>query len=198
MSTAPDAPRHSFATRLLHGALALTVVTQLLTSLVMRRPRGDFAGNIYFPLHEYAGMAALALAFLFWLTVIRRQLGTAPGALFPWVSAARRRALWAALGTYAAAARRFTLPRHEEATALPSAIHGLGLLLISYMAVSGTYWYVMALFGLGRSEFVPPAMELHEAFGNLVWAYLIGHAALGLLHHVTRNMTLGTMWSLRP
>lgn len=197
MSSSSDTPRHSLATRLAHGGLVLAVMVQLGSSLVMHRPRGSDPGNIFFPLHEYSGMAALAFAFLFWAVVVGRRLGTAPGMLFPWFSAERRRAVWRAAGRYLEAARRLALPSHEEAGALPAAVHGLGLLLISFMAVSGTYWYVMALFGLGRSEFVRPFMEMHEAGGNLVWAYLIGHAGLGLLQHVTRNLRLDAMWSLR-
>lgn len=192
-----SSPRHSLTTRLFHASLAAAVIVQLLSSLWMHRPRGTTPGNNFFLVHEYAGMVALALAFLFWVTVLRRHVGTAPGALIPWFSAERRRALWADVGTHLRAARALTLPPHDDKAALPSAIHGLGLLLISYMAVSGTYWYLMSLAGLGRSAFVAPFMELHGLLGNVVWAYLIGHAALALLHHVTRNLSLGVMWSLK-
>ena len=192
-----SSPRHSLATRLFHASLAGAVIVQLLSSVWMHRPRGTSPGNILFPIHEYAGMLALVLAFLFWVTVLSRRVGTAPGALLPWFSAERLRALRADVGTHLRAARAFTLPPHQDHAALPSAIHGLGLLLISYMAVSGTYWYLMSLAGLGRSAFVQPFMELHGLLGNVVWAYLIGHAALALLHHVTKNLSLGVMWSVK-
>lgn len=190
-------PRHTLATRTIHGSLALAVMIQLGSSLVMRRAHGDTPGNVFFPIHEYAGMFAFALALVFWLTVVARRIGTAPGALVPWFSAARRRALIADVQSYLQAARRFSLPAHDEGGAFPSAIHGLGLLLISYMALSGTIYYVMSLFGLGRAPAVHLLMELHGLFGNVVWAYLIGHAALALLHHVTRNLPLNVMWSLK-
>ncbi|MDE3080533.1 MAG: cytochrome b/b6 domain-containing protein, partial [Paracoccaceae bacterium] len=135
--------------------------------------------------------------FLFWLTVLRRRTGTAPGALFPWFSASRLRALRADTATHLQSLRAFALPPHQDHAALPSAIHGLGLLLISFMAASGTYWYLMSLAGLGRAIYVRPFMELHGLLGNVAWAYLIGHAALALLHHVTRNLSLGVMWSLK-
>lgn len=190
-------PRHSLATRLLHGGLALAVILQLATSLVMRHRGSAFEVGLY-SLHQVSGLVALALAFLFWINILRRRFGTATGALLPWFSAERRAALWADLVSYARAARRLSLPPHEEAEALPSAIHGLGLLLISTMAATGCYWFVMSLFGLGRAGYVRPVLELHETLGNLVWAYLIGHAALGLLHHLARTLPLTSMWSLRP
>lgn len=192
------AQRHNLPTRLLHASLVLTVCVQLGSSLVMRIAWGSHPGNIFFPIHEYAGMAAFALAFLFWVTVIARRVGTEPGALFPWLSPARRAALRADIATHLDALRRFSLPQHDGAAPLPSAIHGLGLLLVTFMGVSGTYWYLMSQAGLGRSVFVRPVIELHGAFGNLVWAYIFGHAALGLLHHVSKNMPLTTMWSFRP
>jgi cytochrome b561 len=39
------------------------------------------------------------------------------------------------------------------------------------------------------------AMTVHLALANLVWAYLIVHAGLALLHHLLRSMRLSTMWS---
>lgn len=190
-------PRHGLPTRLIHALLAVAVIVQLGSSLLMRFPHGSEPANIFFSIHEYSGMASLAIAALFWVTVVLRRVGTDPGALLPWFSAGRRQALIEDVRTYVAALSRLRLPPHDDATPLPSAIHGLGLLLISFMAVSGTYWYLMSLAGLGRSIFVRPVMELHGAFGNLVWAYLLGHAGLGLLQHVTRNMPLTEMWSFR-
>jgi len=39
------------------------------------------------------------------------------------------------------------------------------------------------------------AMTVHLALGNLVWAYLIAHAGLAVLHHLLRSMSLAIMWS---
>lgn len=191
------APRHSRLTRLSHAALVLAVIVQLASSLIMRRPYGGNPGNGFFQIHEYAGLVAMAIIVVFWLNVIGRRLGTAPAALMPWFSAERRRALHADILRHIEAAKRLRLPEHDERAALPSAIHGMGLLLMTYMAASGTVWYAMTANGLGHVAFVRPMMEIHGAFGNLVWVYLLGHAALGVLQHVTSSQPLSVMWSAR-
>ena len=189
--------RHNRATRLLHAGLALAIVTQLLTSLSMRGPDDVQAGDILFQVHRYSGLLATVLAFGLWLTILLRSRGTELGALIPWFSGRRMATLWQDVKVHAAAAVKLRLPEHDPKAALPSAIHGLGLVLISAMAASGAVYFVQVALGLHSAE--PDgmiAMTLHLALANLVWAYLIAHAGLAVLHHLLRSMRLSTMWSL--
>jgi len=195
--TASQANRHSLATRAVHGALALAIVAQLVTSYTMHRPRNGAPGDLVYSLHEYAGLLAFVLALLFWVTVLVRTKGTSIAALLPWFASARRRALWGDIAAHRKALFRLRLPLHGQDGPLASAIHGLGLTLVSVMALTGTYWFIMNQFGLGRAVYVHIFLELHALFGNLVWAYLIGHAGIALVHHAARTMSLGVMWSLR-
>ena len=188
--------RHNRATRLLHAGLALAILTQLGTSLAMQGPDDVQAGDILFQLHRYSGLVAMLLAFGLWLTILLRSRGTAIGDLIHWFSGRRLALLWQDAKVHAGAAVKLRLPEHDPQAALPSAIHGLGLLLISAMAVSGTVYFVQVALGLHSAE--PDgmiAMTVHLALANLVWAYLIVHAGLAVLHHLLRSMSLSTMWS---
>lgn len=190
-------PKHGLPTRLFHGALALAVVIQLGTSLGMEMPRGGRPGDLLFGLHEVSGLAALGLATLFWLAALLRRRGTPLGRLFPWFSAARRAALWQDMRQHLLAATRFRLPDHRDEAALPSAVHGLGLILMTAMAATGGTYYAFAVPGQPLDASVRLVLEVHSTLGNLAWAYLLGHAALALLQHLSRNLTLDAMWSLR-
>lgn len=91
------------------------------------------------------------------------------------------------------------LPPHNPDGALGPAVHGLGLLLVTAMAASGTLYWLQVRLGLHSAE--PDgmlAMTVHLALANLVWVYLIAHAGLAVLHHLLRSMSLGAMWSWRP
>lgn len=189
--------RHNRATRLLHAGLALAILTQLGTSLAMQGPDDVQAGDILFQMHRNSGLAATALAFGLWLTILLRSRGTELGALIPWLSVRRLSALWLDIKVHGRAALNLRLPEHDPQAALPSAIHGLGLLLISAMAASGAVYFVQVWLGLHSAE--PDgmiAMTVHLTLANLVWAYLIAHAGLAVLHHLLRSMSLSTMWSL--
>jgi hypothetical protein len=102
----------------------------------MQGPTETAAGDAIFQLHRYSGFAALAFAFLFWMTLVFRRRGTAPSALFPWFTGERRRAFAADLGNHLRTVVRGRLPAYEETGPLASAVHGLGLLLMTTMAVS--------------------------------------------------------------
>ena len=191
-------PRHNLTTRFFHGALALAIVTQLITSLAMEGPDEESAGDALFQLHRYAGLTAMALALGFWLVILGRRQGTSFGALFPWFSGTRRAAVFRDIGHYLKALTRLHLPEPDVDGPLSSAVHGLGLLLMTAMALSGTLYFIQVNLGLHSPE--PddmPVMLVHFALGNLVWVYLIAHASLAVLHHLLRTLPLGSMWSLR-
>jgi cytochrome b561 len=91
------------------------------------------------------------------------------------------------------------LPPYEETAPLASAVHGLGLLLMTAMAASGGVYAAQVWAGAQSPE--PDAslvMTVHFALANLVWAYLIGHAAMATIHHFAHAASLRRMWSLRP
>lgn len=196
MSARTALHKHAFATRLVHAGLALAVVVQLLTSLPMEPPEPDRAGNWFFQVHQYSGLAAFAFVFAFWLVLALRSKGTEPAALFPWFSGARLRALRSDTRTHIAALLSRRLPAHDPHAALPSAVHGLGVLLMSAMAISGTIYYFINSGDPDAGGAVGAVMFVHRTLANLVWAYLIGHAGLALVHHYAHDIRLGEMWSL--
>lgn len=191
----PD--QHALSTRLVHAGLALSISTQLATSLMMQGPTDTSAGDAIFQLHRYSGFAALAFALLFWMNLTFRRRGTAPSALFPWFSRERRRAFITDVGNHLRTVIHGRLPTYEETGPLASAVHGLGLLLMSAMAVSGGVYAAQVWTGLQSPE--PDgslAMTIHFALANLVWVYLIAHAGMATIHHFARSAPLGKMWKL--
>ena len=86
--------KHGLLIRIAHIGLAIAVMNQLLTSLVLSAPAPDAAGNFYFEVHEYGGLIAFSFITLFWFGVIFRKRHAPSGLMFPWLSAVRLSALW--------------------------------------------------------------------------------------------------------
>ena len=173
--TQPSA--YSLPTKLLHAALALAVTYQLVFIGLVERPRKGAPGNLFYQIHEIVGLTTLGVVSAFWVWSLVRRGETSWPALFPWFSPARLRALAADVGRYWAALRQFKLPDPEESP-LATAVHGFGLMTVTVMAVTGA---VFALLGLPKDQ-ARLMLEIHELFANLMWAYLIGHAGLAVLH----------------
>jgi len=175
-------------TRLLHAGLALTVPLQLLSESFMRLPKpGRIRSGsevFFFEMHEWIGLAACAIVVLH---VLWSAFGTARGGfarLFPYLSAEGRRGI---LEEIKAIPGWLTGSLHETAEDSPLAgsVHGLGLLLVLGMACSGT----VIFFGMNEttghmSPLVHAIAEIHGDGGNLVWAYLIGHVGMVVLHKI--------------
>ena len=85
----------------------------------------------------------------------------------------------------------------REHAALPAAVHGLGLLLVTAMAVTGATFYIAMLTNQTGSSFAKLAIGLHDPMSKLVWVYIVGHAGMATIHHFAHDMSLGRMWSLR-
>ncbi|MGD0639289.1 MAG: cytochrome b/b6 domain-containing protein [Roseiarcus sp.] len=169
----------SHVTRLLHLSLLLVVLHQLLSSTVMERPMpGDDPAWPY-AMHEWVGVAGLGVLALFWLwTLVRHPLETPLAKLLPWFSPSRVAAVFEDVARLVRALFSFRMPP-LELDALASAVHGLGLLVASFLALSGAAWfYLFAGTPYGRI-----VMGMHKLSANLMWAYLIGHASIALIHH---------------
>lgn len=188
--------RHSFFTRLFHMALALTIIVQLLTSSWMTAPREDRQEDWLFEVHEYSGLLALFLATGFWLVLAMRRGGTPIGIMFPWFSAMRRQAAWDDLIALLQDIKILRPPKYHTENPLASAVHGLGLLLMTAMGTTGGLYFLAMFFGATEDSWAHIAIDVHEVLSNLVWAYLIGHASLAVIHHYARHMNLKKMWSL--
>lgn len=191
----PGSKRHSLMTRLVHAFLAIAVILQLLTSLVMHGPDRNSAGDWLFEIHEYSGLLALVLAAGFWLHVLSRRKGMEVRALVPWFSAERRRAVLADVKVHWTSLKARQVPPHEDASPLASAIHGLGLLLMLGMAATGAVFFFGLYFGIEKTGLFPLDLDVHRLLANLAWAYLVGHAGLAVLHHYLKQSSLSEMWS---
>ena len=183
----------SHLTRVLHLAVLLTVVDQLLTSLIMERPLPGEDPDWPFALHQQVGLVGLGVLMLFWLwTLMRDERETPLQQLFPWFS---KEAFADVAGDVEAIARavvrRRAPPLHLDA--LSSAVHGLGLLLATFLVMSGALWF--ALFtGTAYGRIV---LSLHALAGNLMWAYLTVHAAAALLHQARGDRIFARMFWVR-
>lgn len=189
--------KYNQTTRWLHAGIALGVSVQLIVSLIMDipKPGRPFVGlgAAAFEVHEITGMAVVALLFLHWLALFSGHIPLGLGNLFPWFSKQRLCAMTGEIK------RQWTQRRPDDtqqASALAGTVHGLGLLVTTLMAITGTVLY----FGMAENGAMPPLVkdikEVHELTSNLLWAYLIAHAGIAILHQWLGHRTLADMFKL--
>ncbi len=171
-------PTRSVLTRVLHFALLIVVLHQLFSSLFTEKPLpGEEMGWPLY-LHERAGIAGVMVLALFWGWLFARgPREPALGQLFPWFSSGRLAALFGDVAKVLRALASLRAPP-LELDALASATHGLGLLVASWMAATGALWF----FVFAGGEYGRAVLGLHRLAANLMWAYLIGHATLAVVH----------------
>lgn len=193
-ATEAAANPHSGTTRLIHAGLAGAVIVQLASSQIMDP---DGAGNAAFVVHQYAGLVAFGFVMAFWANSMARRIGTPLGLMIPWLSGARLRALGQDVRRHLASLVKLRLPPHDGASPLASAVHGLGLLLMTGMAASGVIYYFLNTGDPDAGGVIGVTMTVHLVLANLVWAYLIGHSAMAILAHLAGVLPLGRMWAWR-
>ena len=64
-------------------------------------------------------------------------------------------------------------------------------------ALSGFTWWLGEEGALAH-ELAEAAEEVHEAFGTLAWAYLVGHAGMAVLHRLAGHGEIAAMFRLLP
>ena len=188
---APPAMR-SQTTRVIHLLLLLLVLHQLIGSEFIERPLpGDPPAWPYL-MHEYLGLAGFVVVLGFWLWTLLRRGETRLGRLFPWLSRAGMRDVFADVTRQLRRLMHGRFP-DEGSGAMVSAIHGLGLLTVSAMAATGAVFFFADGTAVARA-----ALGLHRLLANLMWAYLIGHAGLAALHQLLGEDVLSRMFWFRP
>jgi cytochrome b561 len=176
--------RYDRLTRWLHALMASGVAFQLLLSLVLEAPnerhKTPLSGLplLIFKTHENVGVALMALLVLHWLWSLSGHVQGGVGHLFPWFSGAR---ISEVVGE-AKELLKFHLPNPAIDNALAGATHGLGLLVATGMAGSGT----VIFFNLSESGHMTSLgkvfAEVHGSLATFMWIYLIGHVATAVLH----------------
>lgn len=189
-------------TRLLHLAVALGIGAQMLTSLVMVHPKPGRLPNQWYEIHETVGMAVFALVLAYWLWVMLRTLMRGEALmLFPWFSRRLRAALFQDAAATARTLAQGRLPAGDSPQPLPSAVQGGGLLLALALGTSGTIMALGMALGMapegGMSPVLRAVKEAHEAMAPVMWAYLVAHPLLGLLHQLAGHRSLTRMFGFR-
>jgi len=189
----PDAAHimRSQFTRIIHLLLLLVVIHQLIGSELMRRP---FPGNPpAWPnsLHEYVGLGSFAVVTAFWVWTMLRRGETHLARLIPWFSIVRLQDVIADLAAQLRRVARGQTPDDADG-AFASAIHGLGLLAVTMMAVTGSVFFFMHGTPVAHSM-----LSLHKTIANLVWAYLVVHAGLAVLHHLLGSDIFSRMFWIK-
>ncbi len=188
--------RRSRTTRWLHLLLAAVIVHQMIMSAVMQVPNAQHhrLGNVWWKFHEYGGLGSFVILLLFWIWSVRRSASeTGFGDWFPWFSVEKRAALWRDIGTYVRAARRLHLPAPGTTTPLAAMVQGLGLLLVSFMATSGTLTWISFNLGGDWPSRLHWIKQLHGELGNVVWYYLALHAGAAIAHECFGHRVLKPM-----
>jgi cytochrome b561 len=185
-------------TRILHLLVAVGVTTQMLTSLVLVHPKPGRLPNAWYEVHEAVGITLALVVSAYWLWAIRRAMAQGGGLLlFPWFSRQRLTALRGDVGTTLRSLTRGRLPASDEASPLAGAIQGLGLMLALVLALTGTTLALGTGSDGGLLQSLRPIKEVHEILGPLMWAYLVAHPLLGLLHQISGHRSLSRMFSVR-
>lgn len=174
----------SLPTRYLHVGMVITISIQLFISLIMAAPdqKGGVVGKFAFEIHEIVGLAALAIILTHWAWSI---FGHADGGLkhlFPWFGKAR-------LGVVSdiKALLKGELPGAGNRGGLPGLIHGLGLLAVSAIAITGGILFILFPQSGEPGYIVELFAETHGVMAVFVWAYWLGHGGLAILHHFQGN-----------
>jgi len=171
----------SLPTKFLHLGLVATVSAQLFISLVMDEPDEieSALGSALFEAHEIIGLTALAIVLMHWIWAAFNQADGGLKHLFPWGRQGRQQ-----VKNDVNDLLEFKLPEGGARGGLPGLIHGLGLLAVTGIALTGGMLFLLYPEVGEPGVLVEGFEELHEGFATLVWTYWFAHGGIAILHHL--------------
>lgn len=180
-------------TKLLHALIALGVSANLIISLFMAPAELGVKGDASYLVHQWAGLGLFATLLAYWVWKLAGNLPQGWKYFFPWFSKATYQTIWLELRVLL----RLRLREVPESGVLSGAIHGLGLLTVSVMAITGTVQYLLLEHYFVNASVFEASKNAHELFATFMWIYLAGHVLMALMHQVLGHKSIATMFSPR-
>ncbi|HKT32898.1 MAG TPA: cytochrome b/b6 domain-containing protein [Gammaproteobacteria bacterium] len=178
--------------RLIHLLLAAAVTAQLFVGSFMRSPDPKRPDTFGFMSHEVIGAIILALIILHWLWAFTHP-GEGIRHLFPWTRTGLRNVvseLWQGVRY------QRLRPGGPGNSDLAGFVHGLGLLAVTAMVITGGTFFVSRTLGAGRDT-LELIEDVHDTFAVITWIYWGGHLAATVLHSLLRQPVWQRMLSLK-
>jgi len=176
--------------------MSVGITLQLLLSTVMAQPRPGKTRSAFelltFGLHEKLGMVLLGVLFVHWTAWLLGKTQQGLGHFFPWWLPERRRSVYAEIIELA----RFRLPDPETRNALAGAFQGLGIVIASSLAISGSIIFFAAEPDGSMGRTVHLIKEFHQTLGPAMWTYLVVHAGAVLAHVALGHKSLLAIFRL--
>jgi len=176
--------RISRLTRVIHYGLIFSVLFQLISAEWMLIPEpGKIAGlgvSIFYTHVWFSGWVVFILATLYAMLMTDDPDGL--GLLVPWFSAKRRAAFFQAARKEVPGIFRGRLAPLERKSPLAGAIHGLGIITLLGLGLTGSYVMLGVRSDGTMSADILLFLEVHEFFGVLTWTFLAGHIFMAIYH----------------
>lgn len=183
-ATGHTAAQWSRPLRTIHLLLAAAVTAQLFIGSFMRSPHPGRPDTFGFMSHEVIGAIILALIIVHWLwTFTHPNEGIRH--LFPWT----RQGLINVANQLWQAVRYQRLPPGgpEEQGGLAGFVHGLGLLAVTAMVITGGTFFIARAEGASHAVLEFLENDVHDVFAVIVWIYWGGHLAATVFHSLLRQ-----------
>ncbi len=165
-------------TSVLHWALVVTITFQLATGFLIASP----STRLFFYAHEIGGLIAMLAVLGHWMwSFANYDLPL----LFPWSGEE-----WATVKSEFLSFLRGKLPEGGRRAGLSGFVHGLGLLAVTGMGLTGVLIFMVIPSGRGAqgasndyAAFTALSV-IHRDIGYLVWTYWLSHVGTTILHMV--------------
>lgn len=178
-------------TRLLHVGLSTTLTFELFDGFWVSDPNT----RLYFIIHEWVGLLAATVLMVEWLWIYADGQSKI---LFPWNSDGI-----SVIKTDILALFKGKLPQAGRTVGLPGFWHGIGILSMTGLAVTGVLIFLVIPGGRGASSSSAGAAAftmlsgVHREISYVAWVYWIGHVSAAVIHQVRgdpvfRAIFLGT------
>lgn len=177
-ATAPETAPLGTPVRFWHLAMIALVLIALLTGEgADDYKKMEHAG---FLLHGKVGLTVFAALCLYFLYSLIGPQGHRLSNWFPFTGARLRQT-----GKDLTVLTRFKLPEHNRRQGLAGLVQFFGLLVFSWLAVTGTLMYFFMERGAKAHGFMHTVKEAHEVGTMLIWVYLALHVGAVIAHSLT-------------
>ncbi|MCB1072804.1 MAG: cytochrome b/b6 domain-containing protein [Chlamydiia bacterium] len=161
---------------IVHWGIALCVIGSMISSLFVH-PKNPV--ELPIQIHVWIGYGVTLFLLCQWLLLSLKKYHFVRAHVFPYHFEGRQ-CILADLRMLL----RGQLPPTGARKGLSGLVEGMGILLISFMAVTGLIFHFAFVYSMDQIPLMLIIRDIHNFFSYFVWVFVIGHGGMAILHRI--------------
>lgn len=161
----------------IHWGVAICIIGSIISSLFV--DTSDPSSDLSIIIHVRIGYGVTFFLLCQWFLLSLKRYHYVRDHVFPYHLEGRR-----CIAADLRLLMRGKLPPTGCRSGASGLVEGLGILLMTWMALTGLTFHFGAVYNIDKTSLMLLTRNIHNFFSYFVWVFVIGHGGMAVIHRI--------------